>query len=259
MRVVTTRTERWSSSRGGTALMGLILLVRRRAQRQVALAVALARALAAPSSSSPPARPATTRWRERIAQHRAERPADWTTVEEPLDARRALRRAPAADVVVVDCLSLWVANLLEPRRRAAEARRCGAASGSRLARAAGRRSSSRNEVGIGHRPRRPLGARLPRPARPRERDLGRDAPTSRSSSSPAARSGRADRRCVDGRCSRRAGRRIERGRAPAAPRGCSTRRRSRAAASAGSRTLACQLAADPAHGAAASRPRRRSS
>ena len=49
----------------------------------------------------------------RIAAHREERPADWSTVEEPVDLRGALERAAAGDTIVVDCLSLWVANLLE--------------------------------------------------------------------------------------------------------------------------------------------------
>lgn len=47
---------------------------------------------------------------ERIARHRAERPADWRTVEEPLDLERVLREAPVDATVIVDCLSLWVAN-----------------------------------------------------------------------------------------------------------------------------------------------------
>jgi adenosylcobinamide kinase / adenosylcobinamide-phosphate guanylyltransferase len=47
---------------------------------------------------------------DRIARHRAERPSDWTTVEEPLELARVLRAAPADATVVVDCLSLWVAN-----------------------------------------------------------------------------------------------------------------------------------------------------
>jgi adenosylcobinamide kinase / adenosylcobinamide-phosphate guanylyltransferase len=52
----------------------------------------------------------------RIEAHRRSRPAGWTTVEEPLDLRAALESAPADDTVVVDCLSLWVANLLEHDR-----------------------------------------------------------------------------------------------------------------------------------------------
>jgi adenosylcobinamide kinase / adenosylcobinamide-phosphate guanylyltransferase len=49
----------------------------------------------------------------RIAQHRRERPPEWTTVEEPAELARAIAAAPGAVVLVVDCLSLWVANLLE--------------------------------------------------------------------------------------------------------------------------------------------------
>jgi adenosylcobyric acid synthase len=49
---------------------------------------------------------------ERIAHHRRERPPTWETLEEPLDLVGALGRARHG-VVVVDCLTLWVANLLE--------------------------------------------------------------------------------------------------------------------------------------------------
>jgi adenosylcobinamide kinase / adenosylcobinamide-phosphate guanylyltransferase len=49
----------------------------------------------------------------RIARHRAERPAHWRTVEEPYDLVPRLRAGAAdADVVIVDCLTLWVANLM---------------------------------------------------------------------------------------------------------------------------------------------------
>ncbi len=50
---------------------------------------------------------------QRIARHRAERPTAWTTLEAPLDLASALARAlSAADIVVVDCLTLWVSNLM---------------------------------------------------------------------------------------------------------------------------------------------------
>ena len=52
----------------------------------------------------------------RIDAHRRERPAGWTTIEEPLELRVALAAAPAGSTVIVDCLSLWVANLLERGR-----------------------------------------------------------------------------------------------------------------------------------------------
>jgi adenosylcobinamide kinase / adenosylcobinamide-phosphate guanylyltransferase len=49
----------------------------------------------------------------RIARHHAERPAHWRTVEEPYDLVPRLRAcALDADVVIVDCLTLWVSNLM---------------------------------------------------------------------------------------------------------------------------------------------------
>lgn len=50
---------------------------------------------------------------ERIRRHRAARPAGWTTVEEPVDLEGALASAPEDAVALVDCLTLWVSNLLE--------------------------------------------------------------------------------------------------------------------------------------------------
>jgi adenosyl cobinamide kinase/adenosyl cobinamide phosphate guanylyltransferase len=47
----------------------------------------------------------------RIAAHRAERSAEWTTVEAPIRVPRAVRDA-ASPVVILDCLTLWVSNLL---------------------------------------------------------------------------------------------------------------------------------------------------
>jgi len=49
---------------------------------------------------------------ERIRRHQEERPPTWETLEAPLDLVGALGRA-RYPTVVVDCLTLWVANLLE--------------------------------------------------------------------------------------------------------------------------------------------------
>jgi adenosylcobinamide kinase/adenosylcobinamide-phosphate guanylyltransferase len=50
---------------------------------------------------------------ERIAQHRARRGAAWQTREVPLALPDALRAAARSDQpVLVDCLTLWVSNLL---------------------------------------------------------------------------------------------------------------------------------------------------
>lgn len=50
---------------------------------------------------------------ERIARHRAERPGRWRTVEAPRDVLGALNGIDRAHFVVLDCLTLWTANLLD--------------------------------------------------------------------------------------------------------------------------------------------------
>jgi adenosylcobinamide kinase/adenosylcobinamide-phosphate guanylyltransferase len=47
---------------------------------------------------------------ERIARHRADRGGAWRTIEAPLRLAEALADLTAADVGVVDCLTLWLAN-----------------------------------------------------------------------------------------------------------------------------------------------------
>ncbi|MBB1088560.1 bifunctional adenosylcobinamide kinase/adenosylcobinamide-phosphate guanylyltransferase [Lysobacter sp. SG-8] len=50
---------------------------------------------------------------ERIAHHRARRPPGWDCVEEPLALAATLRAHAAADrCLLVDCLTLWLGNLL---------------------------------------------------------------------------------------------------------------------------------------------------
>ena len=49
----------------------------------------------------------------RIAQHRARRPADWGLVEAPLQLAAALQAHANKDTcLVVDCLTLWLSNML---------------------------------------------------------------------------------------------------------------------------------------------------
>lgn len=51
--------------------------------------------------------------RERIARHRMTRPANFETVEEPIDLSAALSALEdRAGIVVLDCLTLWISNLL---------------------------------------------------------------------------------------------------------------------------------------------------
>jgi adenosylcobinamide kinase/adenosylcobinamide-phosphate guanylyltransferase len=54
----------------------------------------------------------------RIRRHRARRGDGWTTIEEPLDLPRALASATRDNAaVLVDCLTLWLSNLLAADRQ----------------------------------------------------------------------------------------------------------------------------------------------
>jgi adenosyl cobinamide kinase/adenosyl cobinamide phosphate guanylyltransferase len=49
----------------------------------------------------------------RIEQHRRERPSHWSTIEEPIEIAKALESAADGALVILDCLTLWVANLMD--------------------------------------------------------------------------------------------------------------------------------------------------
>jgi adenosylcobinamide kinase/adenosylcobinamide-phosphate guanylyltransferase len=86
---------------------------------------------------------------ERIRRHRAERPGGWRTVEAPLELEAALAVAPADALVLLDCLTLWVSNLMERGLTDEQVRRQG---GSAAAVAAARAAPTvvvSNEVGAG--------------------------------------------------------------------------------------------------------------
>jgi adenosylcobinamide kinase/adenosylcobinamide-phosphate guanylyltransferase len=53
---------------------------------------------------------------DRIAQHRARRGAIWQTVESPIVFVTTLTSAPKGVSVLVDCLTLWLSNLMEAGR-----------------------------------------------------------------------------------------------------------------------------------------------
>jgi adenosylcobinamide kinase/adenosylcobinamide-phosphate guanylyltransferase len=96
---------------------------------------------------------------ERIRRHRAERPEGWATIEEPVAVGAALAAVEVDLTVVVDCLSLWVSNLIEAglsdEAIEEEARSVAAAAGAR----AGLTVAVTNEVGLGIVPAAPLGRR----------------------------------------------------------------------------------------------------
>ena len=92
-------------------------------------------------------------WQARIARHRADRGAHWRLVEEPLDVVAELEKLDG-ETVLVDCLTLWLANLMQAGRDvAAETEALCAA----LARFSGDVLLVSNEVGMGLVPETDLG------------------------------------------------------------------------------------------------------
>jgi adenosylcobinamide kinase / adenosylcobinamide-phosphate guanylyltransferase len=49
----------------------------------------------------------------KIERHRAERPRHWTTIEEPLNLSAAIGSVSGCDLLLIDCLTLFAAKLLE--------------------------------------------------------------------------------------------------------------------------------------------------
>ena len=93
--------------------------------------------------------------RERIGRHRSERDGSWRTQEAPLELPEAIRaHAGPGKAVLVDCLTLWLSNLLMAERDPDM-------EGERLVRAvseaAGPLILVSNEVGHGIVPATPLG------------------------------------------------------------------------------------------------------
>jgi adenosyl cobinamide kinase/adenosyl cobinamide phosphate guanylyltransferase len=78
------------------------------------LAVRLAAASGLPVVFLATARPeGDDEWHARLARHRAERPGAWSTIEEPVDLAGAIAAADTQAALVVDCLTLWVTNVVQ--------------------------------------------------------------------------------------------------------------------------------------------------
>jgi adenosylcobinamide kinase / adenosylcobinamide-phosphate guanylyltransferase len=74
----------------------------------------LAEVLPGPRAYIATATPFDAELQERVAKHQEDRRAGgWSaTVEEPVALARALREAPAGATVLVDCLTMWMGNLM---------------------------------------------------------------------------------------------------------------------------------------------------
>lgn len=136
--------------------MALTLLLGGARSGKSALALRLAAGQSAPVVWLATAEAGDTEMAERIERHRRERPAGWSTLEEPLRLAETLERCDPQSFVVVDCLTLWTANALE-RLGTAEAEAQAAAAAAVAVARSGPTIAVSNEVGLGLVPDNPLG------------------------------------------------------------------------------------------------------
>lgn len=58
------------------------------------------------------AEPLDQEMKDRIARHKNDRPPGWDTLEEPVHLEQAVKKCMSYDVVLIDCLTLWISNLM---------------------------------------------------------------------------------------------------------------------------------------------------
>ena len=138
--------------------MGFVLILGGARSGKSQFAGRLAREFEGPVTFIATATPDDAEMDERIRRHRSERPPRWSTIEEPLALTDAIRAAPPSDFVIVDCLTLWVSNLLTAGRKPDEIHARAAESARMLADRRGVVVS--NEVGLGIVPANPLARRF---------------------------------------------------------------------------------------------------
>ena len=93
--------------------MAMTLLVGGARSGKSSLAVRMAEGQSSPVVFIATGQPSDAEMAERIARHQAERPSHWRTIEVPRDVMGALAGVDPAHFVILDCLTLWTANLLE--------------------------------------------------------------------------------------------------------------------------------------------------
>jgi adenosylcobinamide kinase/adenosylcobinamide-phosphate guanylyltransferase len=89
------------------------------------------------------AEPFDDEMRARIKRHREERGSLFETIEEPVDVPAVLRRCASYDVVLIDCMTTWIGNLMHYQRDTS------AMKDELLASVSGNEVFVTNEVGMG--------------------------------------------------------------------------------------------------------------
>jgi adenosylcobinamide kinase/adenosylcobinamide-phosphate guanylyltransferase len=52
---------------------------------------------------------------DRIKKHRRDRDDSWTTIEEPLDISDIIKKNTKYNVILLDCLTIWISNLMHKK------------------------------------------------------------------------------------------------------------------------------------------------
>ena len=93
--------------------MALTLLLGGAGSGKSRLAVRTARGWSGPVAVVVTAEARDDEMAEKIRRHRAVRPTDWLVVEEPLELEDVVTSLPKDTNAIIDCLTLWVSNLIE--------------------------------------------------------------------------------------------------------------------------------------------------
>jgi adenosylcobinamide kinase/adenosylcobinamide-phosphate guanylyltransferase len=97
-----------------TSKAGLTFVIGGARSGKSSYAVELASSLGCPTLYVATAEGLDPEMKTRIRRHRAGRPQTWRTLEEPLEfTQRIAAEAGAGSTVIVDCLTVWLGNLLE--------------------------------------------------------------------------------------------------------------------------------------------------
>ncbi|GMQ94061.1 MAG: hypothetical protein BMS9Abin12_1545 [Acidimicrobiia bacterium] len=137
--------------------MALTVLLGGARSGKSAEAQTLATALGRPVTYLATATPGDEEMAARITRHRSERPPEWTTLEEPIKLRDALAEIADCDTVIVDCLTLWLSNMMGNDESESSILSESHAAAVVAAARSGETIAVTNEVGLGVVPTTPMG------------------------------------------------------------------------------------------------------
>ncbi|MFH2137369.1 MAG: bifunctional adenosylcobinamide kinase/adenosylcobinamide-phosphate guanylyltransferase [Candidatus Omnitrophota bacterium] len=75
-------------------------------------AVNLAKATKAKVSFLATCQPQDAEMKKRVKKHKNSRPKSWKTIEEPIEISKVISKLKINEVLIIDCLTLWISNLL---------------------------------------------------------------------------------------------------------------------------------------------------